>query len=177
MTVRTLVDTFWWQKLQICYSTVHFFIYFTGGLPLTLRLCQHLDYFHTRWRLPHTWPSHMSDQWCCSPRRPSPLLQLQLRTILHTVGSSGRLLQTPLSSSRGGVTWLYPQAQGRDRVMPGAEVTLFISHFNFPRLESRDFSFSYTCSHLSRNLKAVTRKRQHLIFKAEMCIQWHRPLV
>lgn len=80
-------------------------IYNTGGLPLTFCLCQHLDHFHTRWRLPHPWAPDMFDQRCCSPRRPSPLLQLQLRTIFHPLGPSRGLLPTPLSPAAEQAAW------------------------------------------------------------------------
>ncbi|XP_075938202.1 uncharacterized protein LOC142938720 isoform X3 [Anarhichas minor] len=75
-----------------------------GGLPLTLCLCQHLDHFHTRRRLPPPRPPDMSDQRRCAPRRPSSLLQLQLRTVLHALGSSGGLLPAPVGPVREGAT-------------------------------------------------------------------------
>lgn len=88
-----------------CKMYKQYFIHITDGLPLTFCLCQYLDYFNTWWRLPHPQPSDISHQWCCTPRGPPPLLQLQLWTILYTVGSSRRLLQIPFRPAGEGPTW------------------------------------------------------------------------
>lgn len=55
----------------------------------------------------------MSDQRCRSPRRPSPLLQLQLWAILHALGSPGGLLPAPVSPVGEGAARPRPQAHGR----------------------------------------------------------------
>lgn len=79
-------------------------------IPFTLRLCQHLDYFHTRRRLPAPWFPDFLHQWSSSPCRPSPVLQLQLRTILHAVGSFGGLLPASFSLAGKRATWPHPEA-------------------------------------------------------------------
>lgn len=79
-------------------------------IPFPLRLCQYLDYFHTWWRLPAPWLPDFPHQWGSPPCRPSPILQLQLWTILHTVGSFGGLLPASVSPAGKRATWPHAEA-------------------------------------------------------------------
>lgn len=70
---------------------------FPGGLSFTFCLCQYLDHFNTWWRLPHSWTAYPYNKWGCSSCWPPSVFQLQLWTILHSLGPFRWFLPLPLS--------------------------------------------------------------------------------
>lgn len=111
------------------------------------------------------------------PIGPSPLLQLQLRTRLHALGSPGGLLpNTPQPCwGRGHMNMFAISRQEPHRHNDDGScsqgIRIFFSHFNLSgrfleRPASRNCCFSYTISHLTINLKSMIKKK-YLIFKTD----------